>query len=217
MDDSDALSFGMILLELLLLVLSNLGFLPVSYVAYKRRYKAEAIVYLSTFIFSSFYHACDAGDNTISFCLVRLSVLQYADFYCGLLSIWVTLIAMAYLSNKLTSILHVTGCILIGFGTTYNKTSLYVFLLPFIIGLVILLISWYLKYRKTGRMFPSKRYVCFILPIGIAVVSIALIMYALLQTQSNYKYLHSLWHVMMALGVVILLPNLETFLPNIFT
>ncbi|KAF5294042.1 hypothetical protein FQR65_LT10945 [Abscondita terminalis] len=69
-DDSAAKSKGMIILELLLLVLSNLAFLPAVYVAYRRHYYVEAVVYFSTFFFSSFYHACDAGENIYTFCMM---------------------------------------------------------------------------------------------------------------------------------------------------
>lgn len=205
----------MILLELLLLVLSNLGFLPAAYFAVKRGYRVEAVVYFSTFFFSSFYHACDAGENVISFCITKLSVLQFSDFYSGLLAIWVTLIAMAYLNDNLSWILHISGCIVLAFCTTYDKTALWVFLLPSLVGLVIIAISWFWHYKKIGSLFPSKKYLCIILPIGATVVVIALITYALLQTQSNYKYLHSFWHLMMAIGVIILLPNQDTFLPKL--
>lgn len=213
-DDSDASSFGAILLELLLLVLSNLGFLPVAYVAYKRGHRPESLVYFSTFFFSSFYHACDAGENVISFCLVRLSVLQFCDFYCGLFSIYVTLIAMASLGYVWRSVLQLGGAVLVAFGTAYDKTSLWVFLFPFLVGLVVVLGNWGRKWRKSGRMFPNRRYVCVVLPVGVAVVTVALVSYALLQTQRNYKYLHSMWHLLMAVGVLILLPDEATFRPT---
>lgn len=204
----------MIVLELLLLVLSNAAFLPAVYFAFKRGYRVEPIVYMFTCVFSTFYHACDAGENIISYCIVRLGVLQFSDFFCGLLSIWYTLIAMAYLNDPWPSIWHILGSVLLAFGTMYNKTSLWVFVLPAVIGVVIICLSWYLKYRKMRRLFPSRRYLFRVLPIGLSVVTVGFLTYALLQTQNNYKYLHSLWHIMMATGVIILLPNKDTFLPQ---
>lgn len=203
----------MILLELLLLVLSNIPFVPATYIAYRRHYYVEAIVYFSTFFFSSFYHACDAGENIISFCIVRLSVLQFSDFFCGLLAIWVTIIAMAYLPTPWPSLLHMLGSILLAFGTTYNKTSVWVFVIPTVIGVVIMIGHWVWKYRQTKRLFPRKFYLTRIFPIGLIFVLVGLVVFAVLQTQSNYKYLHSLWHVLMAVAIIILLPYKPTFLP----
>ncbi|KAF5270209.1 hypothetical protein FQA39_LY08423 [Lamprigera yunnana] len=212
-DDSAANSKAMIIMELLFLVLSNLAFLPACYVAYRRHYYVEAIVYFSTFFFSSTYHACDSGENIYTVCITRLSVLQFSDFFCGLLSIWVTIIAIAYLPNPWPSIFHITGAIILAFITTMNKTSLFTFVAPFATGILILIVSWYRRYRKTRRRFPSDRYLCVYLPIGIIIVAVGLITYALLQTQSNYMYLHSLWHILIATSIIILLPN-RSFLPT---
>lgn len=201
----------MILLELLLLVLSNIMFLPSVYFAYKRKYYVESIVYASTCFFSTFYHACDAGENILSFCIARVSVLQFSDFFSALLSIWVTLIAIANLSTIWPSLYHMGGAIIIAFGVTVNRYSLWVFAVPAGVGVCIIVVSWYLHYRKNGLLPASKRYLYVKLPIGGVIVGLGLIMYAALQTQANYKYIHSLWHIIMAIAVIILLPTESTF------
>lgn len=197
----------MVVLEFALLVFSNAAFLAATFTAYTREYYAESVVYFSTFFFSSFYHACDAGENMISFCLVRVSVLQFSDFFSGILSVWFTLIAMAHVPKPLTLIFQTFGTILIAFGTALDKTSLWVFALPFICGLVITGCSWYFQYIKTKVIYPSKRYLLIMFPTGCVLVGSGLLMYALLETIQNYKYIHSLWHVLMALSIVILLPD----------
>ncbi|XP_022910673.1 post-GPI attachment to proteins factor 6 [Onthophagus taurus] len=213
-DGSRATPYGMLVLEMTLLVISNVAFIPAAYIAYKRQYYVEAIVYFSTFFFSSLYHACDAGERIISFCIVRLGVLQFSDFFSGLLSIWVTLIAMAYLPQPYVSIAHMAGCIVLSFGTTFDKTSLWVFVIPSAIGVGILIGNWYYLSKKNKCLFPKKRYLKIYLPIGSTIVIVALLVYALFQTQSNYKYLHSLWHFLMAVGVICLLPDEKNFLPD---
>lgn len=106
------------------------------------------------------------------------------------------------------------GCILLAFGTVIDKTSLWVFLLPALVGVIIVGTTWYLRYRRSRKIFPSKRYLTMIFPSGILVVAVALIAYAFFQTKSNYKYVHSMWHVFMAAGVMILLPHKKSFLPH---
>ncbi|KAK5648585.1 hypothetical protein RI129_003477 [Pyrocoelia pectoralis] len=213
-DTSGANSKGIILLELLLLVLSNIVFLPATYVAYKRGYFVEAVVYFSTGFFSSFYHACDAGEDIYNFCIVNLSVLQFSDFFCGLLAIWVTIIAIAHLSHPWPSICHITGAILLSFTTTINKTAIWAFAIPFMTGIAILIISWSCHYKRTKVRFPSKQYRCIIFPLGIITVALGLLTYAFLQTNSNYMYLHSMWHMVIAFSIIILIPNKQSFLPS---
>lgn len=197
----------MVVLEFALLVFTNIAFLPAVFTAYKRKYYAESVVYFAICFFSSFYHACDAGENIVSFCLVRVSVLQFSDFFTGILSIYFTIIAMANMPKNLTRVFQTFGTILIAFGTALDKTSLWVFALPFIFGFVVMCISWFCQYRKTKCLYPSKRYLIVTFPLGCIVVISGLLMYALLETVRNYKYVHSLWHVMMALSIVILLPS----------
>lgn len=218
-DDSQVNPYWLVVFELLLLVLSNLMFLPTVVIAYKREYYVEALIYLSICFFSTFYHACDAGENIISFCLTRLSALQFADFFCALLSIWVTLIAIAdlpafYYHHHLPAICHMVGAIVLAFATTVNKTSLWVFAAPSVTGILIIAVSWYFKYRKVKQLFVNKTYICCYVPVGLIVVTIGLIIYAMLQTTNNYKYLHSMWHIIMAVAVIILLPRRDTFQPE---
>lgn len=204
----------MIVIELLLLVLSNLMFLPTVYVAYRRKYYVEAIVYFAICFFSTFYHACDAGENVISFCITRLGALQFADFYCALLAIWVTLIAIADLPSYWPTMCQITGAIILSFTTTINKTGFWGFLLPVVAGLVIIAINWFLKWKRIKQLFLNKKYLYISIPLGMVVVCIGITIFIFLETSDNYKYLHSLWHVLMAVGVMILLPQPNTFQPE---
>lgn len=125
--------------------------------------------------FSTFYHACDSGEEEFSFCLVKISVLQFCDFYCGLLAIWVTLIAMANVRASFVSLLHMLGAILLAFGTELNKQSLWVFLAPALTGITIISVSWGMKCRKKKTLYPSKTYLAFYLPLGSVLVMIGLV------------------------------------------
>ena len=56
-------------------------------------------------------------------------------------------------------------------------------------------------------MFPTKkRYLTNLLP-GIALAAAGLIMFAFFETDSNYKYVHSAWHVVISTSIVFLLPQ----------
>ncbi|XP_057664306.1 post-GPI attachment to proteins factor 6 [Diorhabda carinulata] len=214
-DNTQATPYYMVVIELLLLVFSNLMFLPAVYVAFKRKYYIEGVTYFFICFFSTFYHACDAGENLLNFCLVRLSALQFGDFFCAILAIWVTLLAIADLPQLFTSMCHMVGAIILAFCTTINKTSLWVFALPVFTGLIIIAISWFMKYRKVEQRFANRRYLFYQIPIGVTLVVVGLVCYAFLQTEDNYKYLHSFWHILMAVALIIILPKPNTFLPEV--
>lgn len=51
------------MIKLALLTLSNLAFIGAVYAAIKRHYYTEALVYAAVMFFSSFYHACETGED----------------------------------------------------------------------------------------------------------------------------------------------------------
>ncbi|XP_055644134.1 uncharacterized protein LOC129780168 [Toxorhynchites rutilus septentrionalis] len=213
-EDSQVPSSASVLLASLMLILSNLLFLPSIFFAIKRGYYTESIIYFFAMFFSTFYHACDSGEEEFSFCLVKIGVLQFCDFYCGLLAIWVTLIAMSNVRHQFVSLLHMLGAILLAFGTELNKQSLWVFLAPALTGLCLISISWGMRCRKTKKCFPSRGYLALYLPIGTVLVMVGLVCYAFLQTKQNYHIVHSIWHMVMALSILCLLPGRKTFQPK---
>lgn len=60
---------------------------------------------------------------------------------------------------------------------------------------------------KRRRCYPSswKRWVFYLLP-GITLAFIAMSVYAFMETNENYYYTHSIWHVLVASSVAFLLP-----------
>ncbi|XP_004524302.1 uncharacterized protein LOC101456267 isoform X1 [Ceratitis capitata] len=206
-EDSQVPSSISILTASLLLILSNLLFLPSIYISVRRNYYTEATTYFFAMFFSIFYHACDSGEEEYSFCLVKLGVLQFCDFYCGLLSIWVTLIAMSGVRQQFVSVLHIFGAILLAFGTELNKQSLWVFLAPALTGIIIISTSWGIRCFSSRKWYPLPRYLAIYLPLGAILVIVGLICYAFLQTKQNYYIIHSIWHILMALSILCLLPS----------
>ncbi|XP_026760611.2 post-GPI attachment to proteins factor 6 [Galleria mellonella] len=205
-DDSRMDSKLYMLVSVLLLTLSNLLFSLSIYIAIIRLYYTEAMMYGFTMIFSTFYHACDAPAQ-VAYCILTGNILQFGDFYCGIMSFWVTLLAMSIINERFRSSLQLIGAIVIALLTTWNRRSFMAFVLPVAVGLFILLLSWYLDYRKYRKMkFPRSYYKIYLL-LGLVSVSIGLICYGFLQTEQNYKVVHSIWHMIVAVSVVFLLPD----------
>lgn len=203
-DGKKALASSELLLGTLLLTLSNIFFIPAIIVALRRKFYTEALLYFSTMFFSTFYHACD--EEGYSFCLMRLSVMQFCDFYSAILSFWVTLISMADLGHTMTSLLHMGGAIGVALGVEYDQTGLWVFLIPALVGIFIIMVSWASHMHRKKGCYPKKTYWFLCLPFGLALAAGGLLGYAFLETDHNYKFVHSAWHGMMALAIVFLLP-----------
>ncbi|KAK4311369.1 hypothetical protein Pmani_017128 [Petrolisthes manimaculis] len=203
-DSSNATPNWELLLGTLLLTLSNLFFLPAIILALKRRYFAEALVYAFTMFFSTFYHACD--QEAYNFCMMRLSVMQFCDFYSAIFSFWVTLIAMAELPHSLYSLLHVAGALIVALGVEYDRTGLWVFVVPSVSAFLVMTSSWIWHCKQERGCYPSKRYWLTCLLPGVLLAATGLICYALLETHDNYYYIHSAWHATMALAILCLLP-----------
>ncbi|KDR20728.1 hypothetical protein L798_04684, partial [Zootermopsis nevadensis] len=206
-DDSRVTSLSDLLIAALLLTLSNMFFIPAAVMAIRRKYYTEAFVYTCTMFFSTFYHACDAGEDIYSYCLMRLNVLQFCDFYSAILSLWVTLIAMSDIRGALKSIAHMSGAVGIALGTEYNRTSLWVLVVPALVGIAVMTQSWVWRCKAQRSCYPSKTYWKLYFPPGVLLVAVGLVCYSFLQTKQNYKYVHSAWHIIMALAITFLLPS----------
>lgn len=207
-DDTYVFSTATLIMHGLILTLSNLAFMGSVTVAMRREYFTEAIVYAAVMIFSMCYHACEAGQNVYNTCIMKLSVLQFCDFFNALLSIWVTLVAMASFGPKLTAFCQISGAVILAMSAEMDRTALWVFLLPAITGSALIGLSWGLRCRKRSTVrYPSRPYRTIYFPAGLLLVSFGLVCYAFLQTRRNYYAIHSLWHVCVAIGVILLLPK----------
>ncbi|XP_046501908.1 transmembrane protein 8B isoform X1 [Equus quagga] len=140
-DSADALTYGFQLLSTLLLCLSNLMFLPPVVLAIRSRYVLEAAVYTFTMFFSTFYHACDQP-GIVVFCIMDYDVLQFCDFLGSLMSVWVTVIAMARLQPVVKQVLYLLGAMLLSMALQLDRHGLWNLLGPSLFALGILATAW---------------------------------------------------------------------------
>jgi len=202
--------------DTLLLTLSNLFFLPAVILALYYRLYTEALIYAATMFFSTFYHTCDQEMNhkhlpapLESACHALYNskeVLQFCDFFCAILSFWVTIISMAKLPEQLVSFLHMLGVLLVSILVQYNRTGIQVFAVPIPLGILILTITLVVRSYKRKKVLKANRSCAIWLTLGVLCAVAAVLVFALIETTSNYQYVHSSWHVMIALSLVFLLP-----------
>ena len=107
-DDSRAESDYTQLTIRLILSITNLSLLPGIMLSVYRRHYTESLVYWCHLLAGCLHHACQEAAG-LSLCAGHSALLQYADTVTHLVTIWVTLLAMAHLPQSLRSILHITG------------------------------------------------------------------------------------------------------------
>jgi len=216
-DDSEAAEDSLKLVsDTLLLTLSNLFFLPAVVLALYYRLYTESLIYASTMFFSTFYHTCDQEINlkhlpvglekACHALYVSKEVLQFCDFFCAILSFWVTIISMAKLPEKVVNFLHMLGVLLVAILVQYNRNGIQVFVVPIPLGILILIVTFITRSFKKKKILKVNRACAIWLTLGVMFAVGAVLIFALIETTSNYQYVHSGWHVLIALSLVFLLP-----------
>ncbi|KAF6328276.1 transmembrane protein 8B [Rhinolophus ferrumequinum] len=205
-DSAGALTYGFQLLSTLLLCLSNLMFLPPVALAIRSRYVLEAAVYTFTMFFSTFYHACDQP-GIVVFCIMDYDVLQFCDFLGSLMSVWVTVIAMARLQPVVKQVLYLLGAMLLSMALQLDRHGLWNLLGPSLFALGILATAWTVRSVRRRHCYPPtwRRWLFYLCP-GSLIAGSAILLYAFVETRDNYFYIHSIWHMLIAGSVGFLLP-----------
>ena len=80
--------------------------------------------------------------STYILCIMPYNVLSFCDFFCSVLSIWVTLIAMATLKPPLAQLAHTFGMVTLAMGVEWDRHNFLVNAMPAIVGLIIVAVSW---------------------------------------------------------------------------
>lgn len=205
-DGAEALSFSLQLRSVLFLSLSNLLFLPPIILALYRGYLPEAAAYLYNMFFSTFYHACDQPGVTV-LCIMDYNTLQFCDFLGSCTSVWVTIICMARLQDIFKYVFYLLGALLIAMAMALDRHGLWNFLGPLLFALITMATAWVYRSVKRGQCYPPlwRRWVFYLLP-GVLLALVGVCVYVFAETDANYLYTHSLWHVLMASSILFLLP-----------
>lgn len=208
-DNSTAQSYSRQLRASLLLTLSNLAFLPAIVVAVKRYYITEASVYLFNMFFSTFYHACDQPGIAV-LCIMNYDTLQYCDFLGSVCSFWVTILCMARIRTTFKYTLFMFGALLIAMSMQLDRKGLWNLLGPILCAILIMVTAWVYRGVHRRHCYPPswRRWVFYLIP-GTLCALIGVCLYTFAETEANYYYTHSLWHILVASCVVFLLPPKE--------
>ncbi|XP_071520688.1 post-GPI attachment to proteins factor 6-like isoform X2 [Panulirus ornatus] len=204
-DGEAAQGWTTVLTGVCLLTLSNIFFLPPAIIAARRHLYSQALLFMATMIASVLYHACD--NEVMSYCLTKYEVLQFTDFFFSLLCFWVTVVGLGGMDDAFCPLLHTLGVVIIAPAVQYSRTALASFTVPMAVAAAVPICRMvYQRWHKGAWPSIQPRQLLY-RGIGIILALIGLIMFGLIQTKDNYKYVHSTWHVVIALSLVFLLPS----------
>lgn len=190
--------------RVLFLTLSNLMFLPPIAVAIYRRLYIEGLIYSFNMFFSTFYHACDQDIN--KFCIFKYDGLQLSDFIGSYASFVITLITMSIIPRSIKVFLFMLGvlaCIVINSRDRFDHLQ-FIYLISS--TFLFTISTWIITSIRLHRLQPSAKRLFLVLP-GFCLALAGLILFAFGETEENYWYTHSLWHVLIASSILFFLPH----------
>jgi len=213
-DPSQAMEVSTQLLELLLLTLSNLFFLPAIFIAVHRRYWQEAFLFTIAMGCSTMYHACDQFSTQKYYCIAEYDTLQFSDFVASTAAIWATVLCVADLPDRWVSFLHTVGMFCFAIGAHFNRFSGWLYATPIVVGLVIILFHWCYQCKQRRDCYPPKSaWWCHILP-GCLFAAGGFLAKLVFEKEGhhpdgNYFWTHTLWHSCIGLSCAFLLPSIN--------
>jgi len=202
-DPSLAVSDYQLLISSLLLTTSNLAMLPAIMLAAYRGHYAECIVFTSHLIASCLYHAC--AEEVYSVCLISVTVLQWADIFTTVLTIWVTLVTMARLPVTIRSVVNMLAVILISVLVHHTPNVTVTLVLPSLVGVLVLVICWTWSCVTTGQCSLTTRYCVLHCVPGVMLLAISIITSLFSYNKSAFTHVGE--HIARGIAILLLLPK----------
>eukprot|EP01059_Diplonema_ambulator_P034345 TRINITY_DN7633_c0_g2_i1.p1 TRINITY_DN7633_c0_g2~~TRINITY_DN7633_c0_g2_i1.p1 ORF type:complete len:629 (+),score=33.10 TRINITY_DN7633_c0_g2_i1:238-1887(+) len=187
------------------LVLSNAAFMPSIFTGLRLAAFTESLVYASNMLASILYHMCD--ENVADLCLWTYDNMQFLDFFSSFMSLWVTIMYLARVSDPLKGPVNALGALSLASAATINRENVGSVAVPFVVIGVVAFGHWVWHCVKAndGRfergmalkhiwVTPWFHWRYFIPGVVCAVA--AFITNTALQTDANYATTHSIWHLL---------------------
>ncbi|KAJ8006062.1 hypothetical protein DPEC_G00124360 [Dallia pectoralis] len=198
-------TMGAYIAKMLLPTVSSLVFLPAASVAAKRGFHMEAMVYFFTMFFTAIYHACD-GPGLSIICFMKYDILEYFSVYGTAISIWVTLIALGDFDEPRRSTLTMFGILTCAVRIYQDRWGYGIYSGPIGSAVFIITVKWLQKMKEVKGLYPEKCVYTQQVGPGCCFGALALMLHFYFE-EWDYAYVHSFYHLSMAVSFVLLLPK----------
>ncbi|XP_061837129.1 protein myomaker [Nerophis lumbriciformis] len=196
---------GAFIAKMLLPTVSSVVFLPAASVAAKRGFHMEAMVYFFTMFFTAIYHACD-GPGLSILCFMKYDILEYFSVYATALSMWVTLIALADFDEPQRSTMTMFGVLTTAVRIYQDRWGYGIYSGPIGSAVFIITVKWLQKMKELKAVYPDKRVYTQQVGPGCCFGALALMLRFYFE-EWDYAYVHSFYHLSLAVSFVLLLPK----------
>ncbi|KAF8569433.1 hypothetical protein P879_03228 [Paragonimus westermani] len=139
-------------------------------------------------------------------CLLPLDVLSFCDFFGGVLSVWVTVVAALACPLPYAQLAYVLFILTLTVVVQVARYSTALFLVPCFCGLILLVYSWTLRSRQTGRLFPPVQWWLLSFLPGLLCAGVGVVLFLSPRMTHDYTRVHSVWHILIGLSLLGLLP-----------
>ncbi|KAF6779080.1 hypothetical protein AHF37_01486 [Paragonimus kellicotti] len=143
---------------------------------------------------------------TSPICLLPLDVLSFCDFFGGVLSVWVTVVAALACPLPYAQLAYVLFVLTLTVAVQVARYSTALFLVPCLCGLILLAYSWILRSRQTGRLFPPVQWWLLSFFPGLLCAGVGVVLFLSPRMTHDYTRVHSAWHILIGLSLLGLLP-----------
>ncbi|XP_056093170.1 protein myomaker isoform X1 [Rhinichthys klamathensis goyatoka] len=196
---------GAFIAKMLLPTISSLVFLPAASVAAKRGFHMEAMVYFFTMFFIAIYHACD-GPGLSILCFMKYEILEYFSVYGTAISMWVTLLALGDFDEPKRSSLTMFGVLTAAVRIYQDRWGYGIYSGPIGTAVFMITVKWLQKMKEKKGLYPDKSVYTQQVGPGFCFGALALMLRFYFEDW-EYAYVHSFYHVSLAVSFILLLPK----------
>ncbi|KAF4112902.1 hypothetical protein G5714_005447 [Onychostoma macrolepis] len=196
---------GAFIAKMLLPTISSLVFLPAASVAAKRGFHMEAMVYFFTMFFIAIYHACD-GPGLSILCFMKYEILEYFSVYGTAISMWVTLLALGDFDEPKRSSLTMFGVLTSAVRIYQDRLGYGIYSGPIGTAVFMITVKWLQKMKEKKGLYPDKSVYTQQVGPGFCFGALALMLRFYFE-EWDYAYVHSFYHVSLAVSFILLLPK----------
>ncbi|XP_048835045.1 protein myomaker isoform X1 [Brienomyrus brachyistius] len=196
---------GSFIAKMLLPTVSSLVLLPAASVATKRGFHMEAMVYFFTMFFTATYHACD-GPGLSILCFMQYEILEYFSIYGTAISMWVTLLALGDFDEPKRSTLTMFGILTTAVRIYQDRWGYGVYSGPIGTAVLMITVKWLQKMKEKKGLYPEKSVYTQQVGPGCCFGALALMLRFYFE-EWDYAYVHSFYHLSLAVSFVLLLPK----------
>ncbi|XP_042612675.1 protein myomaker isoform X4 [Cyprinus carpio] len=151
------------------------------------------------------YHACD-GPGLSILCFMKYEILEYFSVYGTAISMWVTLLALGDFDEPKRSSLTMFGVLTSAVRIYQDRLGYGIYSGPIGTAVFMITVKWLQIMKEKKGLYPDKSVYTQQVGPGFCFGALALMLRFYFE-EWDYAYVHSFYHVSLAVSFILLLPK----------